>query len=134
LAKQIASLAKQIASLAKQIESLAKQIESLAKQIESLAEQVSHEGSQVMAKAIAVAEEQNKLVGGITGWWERSVGFLTDVRNEMRKVNTPSRAEVQTTTIVVVATVFAFAAYFYLIDRVIGAGLDTLLHKLATHS
>jgi preprotein translocase subunit SecE len=88
-----------------------------------------------MAKAIAVAEpQQNKVVGGVTERWERAVGFLTDVRNEMRKVNTPSRPEVQTTTIVVIGTVFAFAFYFYVIDRVIGAGLDTVLHKLATHS
>jgi preprotein translocase subunit SecE len=86
-----------------------------------------------MAKAIAVAEEQNKLVSGVTGRWERTVGFLTDVRNEMRKVNTPSRAEVQSTTLVVIATVFAFAAYFYVIDSIIGAGLDKMLHKLAVH-
>ena len=88
-----------------------------------------------MAKAIAVAENpQNKIVGGVTGWWERTSGFFTDVRNEMRKVNTPSLAEVQTTTLVVIGTVFAFAAYFYLVDRRIGTGLDSLLHKLATHS
>jgi preprotein translocase subunit SecE len=87
-----------------------------------------------MAKAIAVAEPQNKMVGGVTERWERVVGFLTDVRNEMRKVNTPSRPEVQSTTIVVLGTVFAFAFYFYVIDRIIGAGLDTLLRKLAAHS
>jgi len=52
----------------------------------------------------------------------------------MRKVTTPTRKEVQATTIVVVATVFAFAAYFYVVDNIIGKGLDTLLRKLATHS
>jgi preprotein translocase subunit SecE len=88
-----------------------------------------------MAKAIAVADEQqNKIVGSVQGWWDRSAGFLKDVRNEMRKVTTPTRKEVQATTIVVVATVFAFAAYFYVVDNIIGKGLDTLLRKLATHS
>jgi preprotein translocase subunit SecE len=87
-----------------------------------------------MAKAIAVADEQNKIVGSVSGWWERSTGFLKDVRNEMRKVTTPTRKEVQATTIVVIATVFAFAAYFYVVDNIIGKGLDTLLRKLATHS
>ena len=87
-----------------------------------------------MAKAIAVTEEQNKLVGGIQGQWERTTGFLTDVRNEMRKVTTPGRKQVQITTMVVIGTVFAFAAYFYAVDAIIGAGLDKLLHKLATHS
>jgi preprotein translocase subunit SecE len=88
-----------------------------------------------MAKAIAVQDEQqNKIVGSVSGWWERSSGFLKDVRNEMRKVTTPTRKEVQATTIVVIATVFAFAAYFYVVDNIIGRGLDTLLRKLATHS
>jgi len=88
-----------------------------------------------MAKAIEVADEQqNKFVGSVSGWWERSTGFLKDVRNEMRKVTTPTRKEVQATTIVVIATVFAFAAYFYVVDNIIGKGLDTLLRKLATHS
>jgi preprotein translocase subunit SecE len=88
-----------------------------------------------MAKAIAVAsEEQNKMVAGVTGWWERTTGFLTDVRNEMRKVHSPSRKEVRTTTFVVIFTVFAFGLYFYLVDSAIGALLDRLLHKLATRS
>ena len=39
-------------------------------------------------------------------------GFLKDVRSEMRKVVTPSRAEVQTTTIVVIVTVFIFRRIF----------------------
>jgi preprotein translocase subunit SecE len=90
-----------------------------------------------MAKAIAVAsseERQNKMVAGVTGWWERTTGFLTDVRNEMRKVHSPSRKEVRTTTFVVIFTVFAFGLYFYLVDSAIGALLDRLLHKLATRS
>jgi len=35
------------------------------------------------------------------------------VRSEMRKVVTPTRAEVQSTTTVVLAAVFLFAAYFF---------------------
>ena len=42
--------------------------------------------------------------------------FLKDVRAEMKKVITPSRAEVKTTTIVVIATVFIFAGYFAIVD------------------
>ena len=42
--------------------------------------------------------------------------FLNDVRAEMKKVITPSRAEVQSTTIVVIATVFLFAGYFAIVD------------------
>jgi preprotein translocase subunit SecE len=66
----------------------------------------------------------------ITGLWSKSVDFLHDVRGEMRKVVTPSRKEVQATTTVVIVTVFVFAAYFYLVDRVIGSGVQFVLHRL----
>jgi preprotein translocase subunit SecE len=42
--------------------------------------------------------------------------FLKDVRAEMKKVVTPTRAEVQTTTVVVIVTVFIFAGYFAIVD------------------
>jgi len=42
--------------------------------------------------------------------------FLNDVKAEMKKVVTPSRAEVQSTTIVVIVTVFIFAGYFAIVD------------------
>jgi preprotein translocase subunit SecE len=54
--------------------------------------------------------------------------FLQDVRSEMRKVVTPSRKEVQATTIVVLVTVFAFAGYFYLVDSILGRGIQAVLH------
>jgi preprotein translocase subunit SecE len=52
----------------------------------------------------------------------------------MRKVIWPSRADVQTTTSVVLVTVFIFAAYFWLVDNIIGRAIEALLHKLSTHS
>ncbi len=66
----------------------------------------------------------------LTGLYTRTVDFLKDVRSEMRKVTTPSRQEVQTTTTVVIVTVFAFAAYFYVVDAVLSRGVQALLHSL----
>jgi preprotein translocase subunit SecE len=37
---------------------------------------------------------------------------------------------VQTTTTVVIITVFAFAAYFYIVDAVLSRGVQALLHWL----
>ena len=92
-----------------------------------------------MAKAIAVAGErpdqqkaQQNAPNQITSFVERSTGFLKDVRNEMRKVVTPSRQEVQTTTGVVIGTVFAFAAFFYVVDGILGKAIQTLLHSLGS--
>ena len=64
---------------------------------------------------------------------ERLIQFLHDVRAEMRKVVTPTRAEVQSTTIVVIATVFIFAAFFELVDVILGTGIDKVFSSLIKH-
>ena len=66
----------------------------------------------------------------IVGTYTRTVDFLRDVRSEMRKVTTPSREEVRTTTTVVIVTVFAFAAYFYVVGAVLSRVIQSLLHWL----
>ncbi len=95
-----------------------------------------------MAKALATANDstsskpQGKItvpvasgqaITGIGSSIGRLRQFLLDVRSEMRKVVTPSRAEVQATTTVVIVTVFAFAGYFYLVDSILGRGIQEVL-------
>jgi preprotein translocase subunit SecE len=50
----------------------------------------------------------------------------------MRKVWTPTLKEVQNTTAVVIVTVFAFAAYFYVVDQVLGRAMTWFLHLLGS--
>jgi len=86
-----------------------------------------------MAKAVAVAEEQNQ---GMQVWKSQPAklsGFLKDVRNELKKVVSPSPAEVRSTTIVVIVTVFVFAFYFWIVDNVIGRAIEVVLDKLTSH-
>ena len=64
---------------------------------------------------------------------ERLSSFLRDVRSEMRKVITPSREEVQSTTAVVIVTVFIFAAYFWIVDSAMDGMIKLLLDKLGRH-
>ena len=90
-----------------------------------------------MAKAMTVSSERSEPKGPqqpsqLVGTWDRWMGFLKDVRNEMRKVWTPTFKEVQNTTVVVIVTVFAFAAYFYLVDQVLGRVVQSLLHLLGS--
>jgi preprotein translocase subunit SecE len=83
-----------------------------------------------MAKAIAAA------AGDEPEWKaapQRLRSFLKDVRGEMRKVVTPTRDEVRATTTVVLICVFFFAAYFWIVDKVIGAAIETMLRKLIAH-
>jgi len=66
----------------------------------------------------------------VTETWENLTHFLSDVRAETRKVVTPSRKEVEATTTVVIATVFIFGVYFFLVDWIFGRGLHALLARL----
>ena len=80
-----------------------------------------------MAKSEAVRlMEENGAIGKVKGWPARIKGFYGDVRTEMKKVSTPSRKEVQATTMVVIITVFLFGAYFFVIDSVLGRAIDKL--------
>ena len=90
-------------------------------------------------KAVTKAKTSDKLAergqdsgqgNQLTGMYTRTADFLRDVRSEMRKITTPSREEVRTTTTVVIVTVFAFAAYFYVVDAVLSRAVQSLLHWL----
>ncbi|WP_263365026.1 preprotein translocase subunit SecE [Edaphobacter bradus] len=83
-----------------------------------------------MAKTLAVAEQSSTSVQQLKGQPARIISFLKDVRSEMRKVITPSRSEVQSTTTVVIVTVFIFAAFFWVVDSIIGRGVQAVLHEL----
>jgi preprotein translocase subunit SecE len=49
-------------------------------------------------------------------WVENTRAYLGDIRSEMRRVTWPSRTQVESTTVVVILSVFAFAAYFKVVD------------------
>ncbi len=83
--------------------------------------------------AVAESKEQGTGIQRVTAGPERLLLFLKDVRQEMRKVVTPTRAEVQTNTIVVIVTVFIFAAYFAIIDFALGNSLDKFFVHLTRH-
>ena len=68
--------------------------------------------------------------GSALGVWENFRRFLNDVRAEMKKVVTPTRKEVQSTTSVVIVTVFIFGFFFWVTDSVFSRALQAVLHKL----
>jgi len=69
----------------------------------------------------------------IKSWPERIKTFYNDVRTEMKKVTAPSFKEVQATTAVVIVTVFLFGVYFFIIDNLIGKGIDWIFRTLGHH-
>ncbi len=51
-------------------------------------------------------------------WDKRFVNFLKEVRGELKKVTWPSRNEVYSTTIVVIAATIFFGFYLFFMDVV----------------
>jgi preprotein translocase subunit SecE len=61
-----------------------------------------------------------------TGWLTSSRSFLTEVKNEMKRVTWPSRREVYATTLVVILTSAFFGIYLWGIDLALSAGVAWL--------
>ena len=89
-----------------------------------------------MSKAIAATanpDDSNSGLQQVTSGPQRLVEFLKETRQEMHKVVTPSRNEVRNMTIIVLVTVFLFAAYFELVDIIFGNSIDKLFVHLSGH-
>jgi preprotein translocase subunit SecE len=86
-----------------------------------------------MAKAAVVETTEQSAIQRATAGPQRLIEFLKETRQEMSKVHTPSRAEVQSTTIVVIVAVFLFAAYFFAVDYTLGRGIDQMFLSLTKH-
>ncbi|MGH9350693.1 MAG: preprotein translocase subunit SecE [Terriglobia bacterium] len=69
------------------------------------------------------------------GMWQRFVDYCREVKVEMRRVTWPGKQEVYGTTVMVLLTTFAFAAFFYVCDqsfqRLVLKVLAYLLHRTA---
>ena len=83
-----------------------------------------------MAKSAVARMDENSVGGKLKSWPARGKSFLADVRTELRHVTTPSRKEVQATTVVVVITVALFGLYFWGVDLVISNAVNLIMkHK-----
>lgn len=56
-------------------------------------------------------------------WYRRFGNFLKDVRAELKKVTWPSKAEVYSTTLVVILATVFFGFYLFLMDILASWGL-----------
>jgi preprotein translocase subunit SecE len=59
-------------------------------------------------------------------WVDNTKEYVGDLKAEMRRVTWPSRKQVEGTTAVVIISVFLFAGYFALIDKVLATGINKL--------
>ena len=57
-------------------------------------------------------------------WFRNLIEFLKDTRKELNNVSWPGRKEVTGTTIVVIAAVFFFGFFLFLVDFILGNGMN----------
>ena len=57
-------------------------------------------------------------------WFRGIIEFLKDTRKELNNVSWPGRREVTGTTIVVVAAVFFFGFFLFLVDFILSNGMN----------
>ena len=60
---------------------------------------------------------------------ERARLFLSEVRNELKRVTWPSQKEVYATTVVVIATSVFFGLYLFALDSILLALFQWILRK-----
>jgi preprotein translocase subunit SecE len=53
--------------------------------------------------------------------------FVKDTRKELNNVSWPSRTEVTGTTVVVIASVFFFGVFLYVVDLIVRTGMNHIL-------
>ena len=57
-------------------------------------------------------------------WPQQTKSYIDEVKAEMRRVSWPTWPQVRATTGVVIAAVFLFAAYFWLVDAFVSSIID----------
>ncbi|MCP5113802.1 MAG: preprotein translocase subunit SecE [bacterium] len=57
--------------------------------------------------------------------------YVGELKTEMRRVTWPNKKQVQSTTLVVIVTVFAFAGYFAIVDLLLGRAIGKVFDTFA---
>jgi preprotein translocase subunit SecE len=59
------------------------------------------------------------------------IDFLKDTRKELNNVSWPGRREVTGTTLVVIAAVFFFGFFLYIVDFIVGNGMNYIFRAMS---
>ena len=83
-----------------------------------------------MATQIQESESGN-FIQRASGWPLQVKNYFEELQLEMRRVTWPSWKQVRATTAVVIVAVFAFAAYFAVVDQVVASIINKLFTALS---
>jgi preprotein translocase subunit SecE len=79
-----------------------------------------------MAETTSTLESVREAAGGR---FERARLFLSEVRNELKRVTWPSQKEVYATTVVVILTSMFFGIYLFVLDYGLNSLISWVLRK-----
>ena len=74
--------------------------------------------------------DDSGVLGRPAAWWDRARTFLSEVRNEMKRVTWPTRREVYATTVVVILVSVFFGLYLWVVDLTLSSGIHWILTRL----
>jgi preprotein translocase subunit SecE len=83
-----------------------------------------------MATQIQESESGN-FIQRASGWPLKVKNYFEELQLEMRRVTWPSWKQVRATTAVVIVAVFAFAAYFAVVDQIVASIINKLFTALS---
>jgi preprotein translocase subunit SecE len=67
------------------------------------------------------------MAADVKAWVDGTKEYVNDLKLEMRRVTWPNRKQVEGTTAVVIVSVFAFAAYFAVVDNLLTNALNAVI-------
>ena len=73
----------------------------------------------------------NEYLERIKTWPKAVQDYVNELKLEMRRVTWPSRKQVESTTVVVILTVFAFAGYFQIVDTLLAKSITRITQVFA---
>ena len=82
-----------------------------------------------MATAQIQEGESGSFIQRASGWPVRVKNYFEELQTEMRRVTWPSWKQVRATTLVVIAAVFMFAAYFFVVDDIVNSAINKLINS-----
>jgi len=65
------------------------------------------------------APEKKPFLEAVKEWPGITRNYISELQLEMKRVTWPNRKQVESTTAIVILTVFGFAAFFYVVDSVL---------------
>jgi preprotein translocase subunit SecE len=84
-----------------------------------------------MATAQIQEGESGNFIQRASGWPVQVKNYFEELQMEMRRVTWPSWKQVRATTLVVIAAVFLFAAYFFVVDDIVNSLITKIINSFS---